>query len=123
MTKQARDFVLALLADGPLSSQIVFSEGARNGISEGTLRRALNILTAEKRIETYKERGSSSGQWLWAIRNPPEQPNEEPPAVDTVIEEKLTPLYQRIEAIEQDITRQRTTRPPWPRPALRPEDV
>jgi len=44
------------------------------------------------------------------------------------IDARIKPFAQRLDAVEHDIEHvmrppQRTTRPPWPRPALRADDV
>jgi hypothetical protein len=67
--REAREFLLERLEDGPVKVAVIREEAKQNGISAATLRRAKKDL----RIESHKELGKVDGEWTWEI---PKMPRE-----------------------------------------------
>ena len=61
--QEAEDFLLRLLADGPVHSAEVIHRAEVEGISQSTLRRAKKVLG----IPSVRENGQGNGEWLWSL--------------------------------------------------------
>jgi putative DNA primase/helicase len=61
--REAREFLLERLQDGPVKVVAIREEAKQNGISAATLRRAKKHL----RIESHKEIGKVDGEWTWEL--------------------------------------------------------
>jgi putative DNA primase/helicase len=61
--REAREFLLPRLEDGPVKVEVIRHEAKQNGISAATLRRAKKDL----RIESHKEMGKVDGEWTWEL--------------------------------------------------------
>jgi hypothetical protein len=59
--EQAEEFLLKLLAGGPVDSKIVFEGAARQGISGVTLQRA------SKGLAIVKSNAGYQGKWMWRL--------------------------------------------------------
>lgn len=60
---EAKDFLLSLLADGPIEAKQVKAEARDAGIAERTLARAKQLLA----VQAVKSGFGDSGKWLWCL--------------------------------------------------------
>jgi hypothetical protein len=61
--REAKEFLLERLADGPVKADDIHEEAKHCNIARATLRRAQKDL----RIKPVKEKGSSTGGWMWGL--------------------------------------------------------
>jgi AAA domain-containing protein/primase-like protein/bifunctional DNA primase/polymerase-like protein len=61
--REAREFLLERLADGPVRADEIFEEAKQNGINQKTLKRAKKDLN----IRSRKETGKMDGEWTWEL--------------------------------------------------------
>jgi hypothetical protein len=61
--REAEDFLLERLTDGPVKAEDILEEAKQCGIAQVTLRRAKKNL----RVRSFKERGKIGGDWMWEL--------------------------------------------------------